>query len=227
MTSFSSGSSSGPKFSSSEAHVADQTAKERTSYIKNKEGDAVGNNYIAPKGDFSTFLGYKPPTPGELSGKTPVAGHRVLEVALQKTFNEIGEGAAERGNTYRNMYVANGRFANEPGREKEMIKDGFDSIRAGAEYNSTQRPSTTGASASGTMPSAGAPPGGAMKLGAGSAMKQYLNKVEASQNKSHNDNVRYLEMQYKFQEISKQDGVISNLMKTRHDAVSRTIRGGQ
>lgn len=229
MTSFSSGSGSGPKMSSSEAQVADQTAKERTAYITNKQGDAVGNNFVVPKADFGSFLGYKPPTPGELSGKEPITGRRVMEVALQKSFGEVGMGAAERGNTYRNMYVANGRFQNEPGREKEMIKDGLDSIRAGADMNSTR--SAMRADSGSTSLQVGGQGQAQTKAAAPSmlsgAQKQYFTKLEASNAKSHNDNVRYLEMQYKFQEISKQDGVISNLMKTRHDAVSRTIRGGQ
>ncbi len=209
MTSFSSGS--GTKFAGSDAHVAEKTAETRKSYIKNKEGDLVGNNYTIPKADFAGFLGYKPASKAELTGDQPVTGHRAIEVALQKSFNEIGDGAAERGNTYRNMYVANGRFQNEPGREKDMIKDGLDSIKAGPDATSTQ---------------------GKPDIKAGHTMlsdsaKQYFARMDASQAKSHNDNVRYLEMQYKFQEISKQDGVVSNLMKTRHDAVSRTIRGGQ
>lgn len=211
MTSFSSGSGSGPKVSGSEAHVAEKTAEARTSYIKTTQGDLVGNNYTIPKADFSAFLGYKPASQAELQGKAPVPGHRAIEVALQKSLGDIGEGAAERGNTYRNMYVANGRFQNEPGREKEMIKDGFDSIKHGADANSTKAPA--------------APHAGQTMLS--DSAKQYFARMDASQAKSHNDNVRYLEMQYKFQEISKQDGVISNLMKTRHDAVSRTIRGGQ
>lgn len=212
MTSFSSGSKASSGAAGSGAQVAEKTAQARTSYIKNKEGDAVGNNYTVPKADFAAFLGYKPPTPDELSGKAPVTGHRAIEVAIQKSMGELGEGAAERGNTYRNMYVANGRYQNEPGREKEMIKDGLDSIQSGAEMNSTQKKMS-------------APKSGESMLS--DSAKQYFTRMESSQAKSHNDNVRYLEMQYKFQEISKQDGVISNLMKTRHDAVSRTIRGGQ
>jgi len=211
MTSFSSGSGSGSKFSGSDARVAEKTAEARTSYIKTKQGDLIGNNYTIPKADFSAFLGYKPASQAELTGKEPVTGRRALEVALQKSFQELGPGAAERGNTYRNMYVANGRFQNEPGREKDMIKDGLDSIKAGPDAGSTQGKS--------------APRAGETMLS--DSAKQYFARMEESQAKSHNDNVRYLEMQYKFQEISKQDGVISNLMKTRHDAVSRTIRGGQ
>lgn len=209
MTSFSSGPS--VKLAGSDAHVAEKTAEERKSYIKNKEGDLVGNNYTIPKADFAGFLGYKPASKAELAGQVPVTGRRAIEVALQKSFSEIGEGAAKRGNTYRNMYVANGRFQNEPGREKDMIKDGFDSIH-------------TSFKGGGTAAQNAPKPGQAILS---DSTKLYLDRVKASQTESHNENVRMLELQYKFMEISKQDGVISNLMKTRHDAVSRTIRGGQ
>lgn len=200
MTLLSSGSGSGSKFSGSEAGINEKTAEARTRCIKNKDGDLVGNNFTIPKADFSAFMGYKPATQGELSGKAQVTGHRGIEVALQKSFNRIGEGAAERGNVCRNMYVANGRFQNEPGGEKDMIKDGLDSIKAGPDANSTRGKSDLKID---TMLS--------------DSQKQYFARMDARQAKSHNDNVRYLEIQYKFQEISKQDGVISNLMKTRHD----------
>jgi len=196
------------------ARIAEETAKKRESYITNKKGDAVGNNYTVEKGDFSKFLGYQPASQAELSGKQPVAGHRVLEVALQREFQTIGQGAADNGNSYRNMFVAQGKFSNQPGREKDAIKDGIDSIRQGPDRGSTAHDKNTG----GLGESKG-------KLASG--MEQYLKAMDKSQEKTHNDNVRYLEMQYKFQEISKQDSTISNLMKTRHDAVSRVIRGGQ
>lgn len=213
MSSFNpSGPGSNP--SGSGARIAEETAKKRESYITNKKGDAVGNNWTVPKADFSTFLGYKPASQGELAGKAPVTGHRVLEVALQREFQTLGEGAAARGNSYRNMFVAQGKFQNQPGREKDAIKDGIDSIRQGPDKGSTSHDKATGGL-------------GEHKGVLASGMEQYLSAMDKSQAKTHNDNVRYLEMQYKFQEISKQDSTISNLMKTRHDAVSRVIRGGQ
>jgi hypothetical protein len=128
-----------------------------------------------------------------------------MELAMQKEIQEIGLGAAKNGNAYRNQFVAGGQYANMPGHEKHAIADIRDAISQSADKNSME----------------------ARGLQMGSGTEQYFAKVENMQKQSHNDNVKYLEMQYKFQEISKQDSTISNLMKTRHDAVSRTIRGGQ
>jgi hypothetical protein len=211
MSSF--GSSSGSGSSGSAANVAEKTQAQRSSFLIDKSGDAVGNNWSVPKADFSKFLGYKPPTPEEQSGKSQVSGQRVMELALQKEMQDIGLGAAKNGNAYRNMYVSQGKFANEPGREVDMIKDGLDAVRRGPEKN--------------TMESTN------LRLGQAGA-GQYADRMAAIQDQaakiqqaSHNDNVKLLEMQYKFQEMSKQQGTISNLMKTRHDSISRTIRGGQ
>jgi hypothetical protein len=212
MTSFSSGSGPGPRLADSDARVADKTADKRTSYIKNKDGDAVGNNYLVPKSDFANFMGKAPAGPGAGQAGHAPTGRSVIEMALQRELRELGEGAAKRGNTYRNLFVANGRYQNEPGREKDMIKDGLDSIKAGPDMNSTQKKNSSSAASNNLL---------------SGAQKQYFAKVEEQQKQSVNDNMRYLEMQYKFQEIGKQDGTISNLMKTRHDAVSRVIRGGQ
>src|SRR5688500_14896564 len=109
----------------------EDTTTKRQAYIRAKNGDYIGNNWVVPKGDFSHFLGYKAPTEAELTGKQQVSGSRVIELALQAEMKEIGEGAAKRGNEYRNMYVAPGRFENEPGRERDMMKDGLDAIQQG------------------------------------------------------------------------------------------------
>lgn len=206
-------SNNGSSSPGSSARIAEETAKRRESYITNAKGDAVGNNYTVPKSDFAHFLGYKPASADELTGKAPVTGHRVIEVALQKDFQNIGEGAAANGNSYRNMFVSQGKFDNQPGRAKDAIKDGIDAIRQGPD-----KASTAAAEKASRAPQTGV---------LASGMEQYLSKMDQQREKTHNDNVRYLEMQYKFQEISKQESTISNLMKTRHDAVSRVIRGGQ
>lgn len=199
MSSLDSGSNS------SGAKVGEKTAQQRSSYITGKDGDAIGHNWTIPKADFAKFLGYKPATPDELSGKAQVSGHRVLEIAMQKEMQEIGEGAAKDGPAFRNMYVASSKFANTPGRDADAIKETVDAIRQGPEKNSTE----------------------SLNLHMGSAAtEQYFSQVQKMQTQTHNDNVRYLELQYKLQEMSKQTGAISNLMKTRHDSVSRVIRGG-
>jgi hypothetical protein len=189
---------------SSKESVGSQTRANREDYIRNADGDLVGNNYKVPKGDFSRFLGYKAPTPEEMTGKTHMSGARAIEVALQKEMSDVGLGATRHGNEYRNIAISWGRFANEPGRERDMIKDGIDAIRQGPEKNSME--------ARGQHVS---------------ASQMYLDRTQSIQKESHNDNVKLLELQYKFMEISKNDGVISNLMKVRNDAVTRTIRGGQ
>src|SRR4051794_12248944 len=94
MSSF--GSSSGSNGSA--ASVAEKTQAQRSSFLIDKNGDAVGNNWSVPKADFGKFLGYKAPTPDEQTGKAPVSGQRVMELALQKEMQDIGLGAAKNGN---------------------------------------------------------------------------------------------------------------------------------
>ena len=200
-----SGSSSRSSFESRDS-VAEQTRATRESYIKAPNGDLIGNNYTVPKGDFGAFLGYKNPTPQEMTGDKPMTGARIIEIALQKEMKEIGMGAAKNGNTYRNSGISWGRYQNEPGREKDMIKDAMDAMKQGQDKNSIEDKV------------------GRMTAG---SVTPYFEQLQKFQDGSRNDNIKYLEMQYKFQEISKQEGTISNLMKTRHDCVSRTIRGGQ
>lgn len=50
-----------------------------------------------------------------------------------------------------------------------------------------------------------------------------LNAMEQSVEKSHNLNMRYLEMQYKFQLAGKNFGTVSNLMKVRHESVKKAM----
>ncbi len=105
--------------------------RNRAVYIKDKRGDVVGGNYHVPKGDFARFLGFKPETKEEKQGN--VEGWRTVEIAIQKEMNKLGESAMKNGMAYRNMYIANGRFDNEPGREKDMIASGLDSINESLE----------------------------------------------------------------------------------------------
>lgn len=205
MADISSGASSGAPSFESKQQVAEQTRARRETYIKGANGDAVGNNWLVPKADFGTYLGYKGATPEELKGDKPLSGARVIELALQAESKELGEGAAKNGNKYRNIAVSWGRFNNEPGRERDMIKDGLDAIRQGPEKGAMEH------KISHMSPT----------------MQAYVDETRKMQKDSHNDNVKYLEMQYRFSEMSKQDGILSNLMKVRNDAVTRTIRGGQ
>lgn len=201
------GSSKSAPSSTSES-VGEQTRALRESYIRAPNGDYVGNNYVVPKGDFSKHLGYKEATPQELSGEKPLSGSRIIEIALQKEMQDLGERAAKNGNSYRNIHISWGRFGNEPGRERDMLRDARDAIAAGPDKNSIEdKVGRMIPSSGGTAP--------------------YFQKLQDMQTSSRNDNIRYMEMQYKFMEMSKQEGTISNLMKTRHDAVSRGIRGGQ
>ena len=71
--------SSPPRSVESEAAIRSGTA---TSY-RTKEGDLLGGNTRIPRGDFGAFLGYKPPTPEELSGQKQVSGGRVVELELE------------------------------------------------------------------------------------------------------------------------------------------------
>ena len=207
MAAFSSSSAGASSNTSSvREQVGSHTRQSRTNYLRDTKGNLVGNNYVVPQGNFGHFLGYKPPTQGELDGTSKMSSQRVIEVALQKEMSDLGEGAAKNGNSYRNIHVAWGRFAGEPGRERDMVKDALDAIGQGPEK--------------GTMEARGL-----KDIKAGKTSAQLLDKMERVQKASHNDNVRLLEMQYRFLEMSKNDSVISNLMKVRNDAVTRSIRG--
>lgn len=198
--------------------VAEQTRAAREPSIRGANGDIIGNNYVVPKGDFGTFLGYKMPTPQEAAGEKPVSGSRVIELALQKQMQEVGMGAVKNGDAYSNIAISWGRFGNEPGRTKDMLKDAIDAIGQGADH--AVNPAVLANQTGNAAPE--------QKLGQPTnAVKPYFDQLNKFQNDSRNDNIKYLEMQYKFQEMSKQESTISNLMKTRHDAVTRTIRGGQ
>lgn len=149
------------------------TAQKRQVWIRQKNGDIVGGNYRIPKGDFSRFLGYRPASGQENAGKK-VSANRVLELAMQKSFQKLGTEAMQRGSAYRNMYVAMGRRANRPGSEGSVMRDNVDAVGQSLELNRAS-------------------------------------------------NMQYLEMQYKFQWASKSFGVISNLMKARHESTKKSI----
>ncbi len=110
-------------------------AANRQVWIRKKNGDVVGSNFTVPKGDFSRFLGYKAPTKDEESGKQPVSSDRVLEIAMQRSMKDLGSKAMQSGSAMRNMYISHGKYENKPGREKDMIKDGMDSIQQSLELN--------------------------------------------------------------------------------------------
>jgi len=151
------------------------TKAPRTTYIKTKNNDLLGNDFRITKGDFSHFLGYKAPSTEELEGKSPISGKRVIELELQKSFNVMGKSAMSAAKDWQSIGGAMGKFENMPGRDK-------DSFKAGA-----------------------------------TAFKEVFEK--------NNDlNMRYLEVQYKFQFIHASFGTISNLMKVRHEAVRTSIR---
>ncbi|MEO1174109.1 MAG: hypothetical protein AAFX94_18985 [Myxococcota bacterium] len=50
-----------------------------------------------------------------------------------------------------------------------------------------------------------------------------VNAMEQSVEKGHNLNMRYLELQYKFQLAGKNFGTVSNLMKVRHESVKKAM----
>lgn len=201
--------SSGNGTNNSGTRVGEQTEKRRADYLTDAKGAAIGGNYTVDgasgKPDFAKFMGIKPATADELSGTVKTDARRAMELAMAKEVQELGVKSAKSGNAARNQFVAGGQFSNQPGHDKHVITDMRDAINESLDKNSL----------------------GSKVLQMGSGTEQYFARVENMQKASHNDNVKYLEMQYKFQEISKQDSTISNLMKTRHDAVSRTIRGGQ
>jgi hypothetical protein len=107
----------------------------RQVHIKDKNGDLVGSNYRIPKGDFAHVLGLRAPTEREDSGKEYVSPDRVLEMALHKEFNKLGEGATARGNVYRNMYVSSYPYEQKPGQEHMVVKEQMDSIQKSVEMN--------------------------------------------------------------------------------------------
>ncbi len=107
--------------------------KERSIGLRERDGTIRGGNFSIPQGDFSRFLGWKTPTAEEKSGRKKMSGARTLEVALQKQMNELGKGAMQRGMAYRNMYISWGRFSNEPGRQKDLIKSGLDAVNESVE----------------------------------------------------------------------------------------------
>ena len=148
--------------------------QKRSGWVKNKKGDAIGSGFLMPKGDFAAFLGWKPETEAEKSGKKPVSGSRAIEIAIRKQIDTLGKQATRNGELYRNMYISHGRFENEPGRERDLVESGLDSIKESVELG-------------------------------------------------HAMGIRYLEMQYKFQLAFKNFGTISNLMKTRHESVKKSI----
>lgn len=146
--------------------------KQRSVSLTDKKGDVYGANFHIPNGDFARFLGFKKQSTDEKAGK--MSGPRALEVAIEKEFQSLGKQAMQRGADYRNMYVSYGRYANMPGREKDMIKDGLDAINQSVELGKST-------------------------------------------------NMRYLEMQYKFQMAGMSYGTLSNLMKARHESVKKSI----
>lgn len=193
--------STGPVSQSIAAEKDSRVKQEREYYLRNKDGDKVGGNFTIPKGDFSHFLGYKPATKAEKSGDEQPSGSRVIELALQKEMNSLGEGAAKHGMEFRNWYAAWGGYENQPGREKDLIKSGIDAFN-----NSMEKDSDLNLTKSSTM-----------------GNSNYFEQLEKYQKSSSETNVRYLEMQYKFDQASKSHGMISNLMKVRHEAISRAI----
>ena len=196
--------------------VADQTRALQKSYITRKNGDAVGNNFMLPGGDFAHFLGYKPATMGEKANKEQVTGARVIELSLRDAMQKVGGDAAKHGNEFRNMYISWGRFNNEPGREKDMIKDALDA-----------NPARVGTPKFEGKPTVSDTIGQASNANAPYAERMLDNfaKMEKIQQKSRNQQYELMLVQYRFQEMSKQEGTLSNLMKVRHDAISRTIQG--
>lgn len=116
---------------SSSVSLAKVGAKDREAYITKKNGDVVGSGFSIPKGDFSRFLGMKPPTMAETAGN--VSGFRAIEVALQKNFNTLGRSAVKNGSKYRSIGGALGAFENEPGREIDGVKNGLDAMQDSVE----------------------------------------------------------------------------------------------
>lgn len=218
MSSFSSNGGNTNNGASSQARIGEQTARLRESYITNKKGDAVGNNYVIPKNDFSAVLGMSQSKSGELSVKEATSGVNVLNDALGKRFQQIGQKAADMGNEGRNMFIAQDSMKNKDGRTGDAIKEGLDSVHQALHPSAAAQGSDKETSVSAIKQ-------GQPALG-GSAMDQYFAKMEKSQAQTRNENDRMLAIQMKLQNMSKQDSTISNLMKTRHDAVSRVIRGG-
>ena len=112
--------------------LKDLTPKtERAQFLTTKNGDVLGSGYHIPKGDFARFLGYKPPTNKENQGD--VSGSRVMEVALQKQFGELGKATTKNGSAYLNLWVASGRYEKGPGQEKSAIAANMDAMNQSLE----------------------------------------------------------------------------------------------
>lgn len=167
---------------------------------KAKNGSTIVGGYAEiPKGNFAHFMGFKPPSKEELSGKADVQGNRVIELALQRQMQELGEGMTKNASSFRNNFISDGHLVNRPGREMAMFSETNNAIGKGIDFEST--PITPG------------------MLGA-SANPQYM--VEFVE-KSRKDSYRYLEAQYRSDWASKSTGMISTMMKARHDAIRKSI----
>lgn len=179
------------------------TQNARTYVYRLQNGDLIGGNYVIPRGDFAAFLGYAPPTKAESSGNRPVSGSRVIELALQREFETIGRRSTVSGQSHRNQVISWRGLTSEPGRERDMLRVFEDAVSEGWEKRTDKL----------------APAG----LGEISSAR-YMTMLEEYHRRSRQDNMRYLEMQYKIRFSTLSHSTVSNLMKVRHDATVRAIR---
>lgn len=190
---------------SSKANQTDLANNRRNAWYKDKKtGDAVGSNFLVPKENFAHFLGWDKETAAEKSGEKKVDSERAIEIAVQAQMEELGDRSSQRTTMFRNMYISWHNYADKPGRERDLVKDGGDAVSESMEFRESHVP--TGA------------------LGSNGSTNNYMQVMKDYQKESREDNYRYLEMQYKFEFASKSVGVVSNLIKVRHEAVKRSMQ---
>ena len=172
----------------------------REKVFRTKSGDlTLGGNAKIPNGDFAHFLGWKGPSPEEISGEKKPSPGRVIELALHKEITELGKSTANNAASYRNMFASDARLVNLPGREQDVIKENLDSIQNSLEkQEGVLHPGNLGAAMS----------------------PQYMFKFAEQ---SRKDNYRYLEAQYRADWASKSTSMISTMMKARHESIRKSF----
>jgi hypothetical protein len=185
---------------SSQIGINRLSTEKREKVYRTKEGDVIpGGNARITKGDFAHFMGIKPATEGEKKGETYMPSKRVIELALRQEMQDLGANAMKNAASYRNQYVSDDQFKNLPGREKDLIKENFDSLQKGMDKQEARlQPGALG----------------------GSSSMQYMTKFAEQ---SRKDNYRYLEAQYRSDWASKSVTMISTMMKTRHESIKKSF----
>ncbi len=178
-------------------------SENRSSTITTKKGDKVGSNFLVPGGDFTHLMGNGKGQQPKNPDASNLPGGQVLDHVLSKQLKELGERTAKNGSQYRNAFVSNFKINNQPGAEKDALKEIGNAVHRGYEDNQD------GLGALVNKPG----------LGTSGAMS-YMDKMN---DHMRQDNYKYLEAQYRAEWLSKSTSLISTMMKARHDAIKQSI----